>query len=467
MRRITLFSALIAAMLAPAAAQAHDTGADFSHAAVFAPLTPLALAAEPGYSDGGVEHVVGHHGFTGGHVAIEGDRLYVGSYGAGMRIFDISDPAAPKPIGQYTPGLRADAPPDAAVFDGREIAVLNGTARTHSRPEPQLSGTRTDRTEFLDVTDPANPELLWTFGPDQVDGESHNGDIVDARRLYLPSGGRGAQGLRIYDLDPLLGETPAAPANLFRGNPTTLWESSPYRGDKPVGPAYTHTHDLEVYTDYPVEGLGPRDIVLLAEGGNYTGSGNTGSIFVIDVTDPANPVVLLRWLHATADGHHPIRYFHEIQFVDGLPGVALVTDEDLHNGCGNAGGITAIQFAPNLQSATELSEWFIPLGTPAPVCSVHVFSSRNGYVALGSYNAGLQIVDYTEPTAPKQAGFFIAPGTTAWGALIHGEELIYVGDMSRGLDVFRFEGFPADPDPDPDPDPDDKPKKDKKPKKKP
>lgn len=441
LRRITLVSVLIAAGFTPSAAVAHDGGLDLSHAQVFAPFAPAPFATTPADPALAVEHVAGDSGFTGGHVAAQGERLYLGSYGRGMHIYDISEPTAPVRIGQYIPGgLRADAPPDAATFDGRELAVLNGTSRTHGSLPPDA---RTDRTEFLDVTDASNPRLLWTFGPDQVNGESHNGDIVDARRTYFPSGGRGDQGLRIYDLNPLLGETPAAPANLFRGNPGKLWEASPYRGDKPVGAAFTHTHDIEIYADYQVEGLGPRDIALLAEGGNYLGNGNTGSVFVIDVTDPANPVVLLRWLHESGPQHHPIRYHHEIQFVDGKPGLAIVTDEDLHSGCGNAGGITALQFAPDLTSATELSEWFIPLGTPAPVCSVHVFSSKDGFVYLGSYNAGLQVVDYNDPLNPRQAGYYIAPGTTAWGALAH-DDVVFVGDMTRGLDVYRFTG-PEDP----------------------
>src|SRR5688572_25002126 len=353
-----------------------------------------------------------------------------------MRIYDISDPADPTFLGKYTPGLRADAPPDAAVLDGRHIAVLNGTSRTHGALPPDA---RTDRTEFLDVTDPANPRLLWTFGPDQIDGESHNGDIVDARKLYFPSGGRGAQGLRIYDLSPLVGTPNGAPQNIFRGNPGTLWEASPYRNGRPVGAAFTHTHDIEVYVDHPVEGLGARDIALLAEGGNYAGNGDTGSTFVIDVTDPRNPVVLYRFLHEKGVDHHPIRYHHEAQLLDSDPSVMLITDEDMHNGCGNAGGITAVRLAPDLTSATELSEWFIPFGTPAPVCSVHVFSSEGSLVFLGSYNAGLQVVDYADPVNPRQVGHFIAEGTTAWGALFH-RGYVYVGDMTRGLDVFRYTG---------------------------
>jgi hypothetical protein len=413
------------------AGNAHETEHALVPLVAFGELAPTALAPREN-----VEYVGGANGFTGGHVAFESGRLYLGSYGAGMRIYDVSNPADPALLGQYTPGMRADAPPDAIVMDGRHIAVLNGTRRTHALLP---NAARTDRTEFLDVTDPAQPKVLWTFGPDQVDGESHNGDIVDSRRLYLPSGGVGAQGLRIYDLNPLVGTPAGAPQNLFRGNPRDLWERSPYRGDKPLGPAFTHTHDVEVYVDYPVEGLGLRDIVLLAEGGNYLGSGDTGSVFVIDVTDPRSPVVLQRWFHERGTDHHPIRYHHEAQFLDSQPGLMLVTDEDMHNGCGAAGGITAVRLSPTLTSATEVSEWFVPFGTPAAVCSVHVFSSEGPLVFLGSYNAGLQVVDYSDPANPRQVGHFIAEAATAWGALYH-DGHVYVGDMSRGLDVFRYTG---------------------------
>jgi hypothetical protein len=415
-------AALLAGLAPLSAAQAHDAGVDHAQA-TFATVSPLAVPLGLGEN---VRYVGGDNGFTGGHVVVDRNRLYVGSYGRGMYIYDISDPAAPRRIGGYVPGgLRADAPPDAAYIGKRHIAVLNGTRRTstHSAVPPDA---RTDRTEFLDVTDPASPRLLHTFGPDQVDGESHNGDIVDRRRLYFPSGGVGAQGLRIYSLSPLLGRQPGAPANLFRGDPAKLWEESPYRDGKPVGAPFTHTHDITVYPDYEVAGLGRRDIALLAEGGNYLGSGNTGSVFVVDVTDPRAPVVLNRWLH-------------EAQFLDGDRHVMLVTDEDMHNGCGGTGGVVAVRLSDDLRSTTELSEWFIPAGTPAPVCSVHVFSSQGDRVYFGSYNAGLQVVDYSDPAAPRRVGQYIAEGTTAWGAQVH-KGYVYMGDMSRGLDVLQPTG---------------------------
>ncbi len=186
--------------------------------------------------------------------------------------------------------------------------------------------------------------------------------------------------------------------------------------------------------------LAPRDIALLAEGGAYANdAGNTGSLFVIDITDPRNPVALNRWLHERGEGHHPIRYHHEAQFLDGDRSVILVADEDMHNGCGDVGGVTALRVSADLtRVTTELSEWFVPATTPAPVCSVHVFSSQGSLAFFGSYNAGLQVVDYSDPAKPVQAAYSIQPGTAAWGALVHGEQ-VYVGDMARGLDVFELD----------------------------
>ncbi len=427
---------LTAATAVPYTASASDVVDAHDHDLAHADHRPAGNTAVAYPLADGVRHVGGDHAATGGHSVVEGDRLYVGSYGLGMRIFDISDREAPRLVGSYLPGLRADAVPDAAVFDGRHIATLNGTRRVSA------TELRTDRSEFLDVTDPAKPKVLWTLvGP--ADGEAHNGDLVDQRRLWFASGGAGVNGLRIYDVNPVLAATPSAPQNLFRGDPGQLWAESPYRQGRPVGAPFTHTHDMSVYVDHPVRqpdgSYASRDIVLLAEGGAYLNdAGNTGSMFVIDVTDPRKPVVLNRWLHARGDGHHPIRYHHEAQFLDGDPSVVLVADEDMHNGCGDAGGVTAIRMSEDLTRAEELSEWFVPASTPAPVCSVHVFSSQGSLVFLGSYNAGLQVVDYSDPARPVQAGYSIQPGTTAWGATVHGEH-VYVGDMARGLDVFRLD----------------------------
>ncbi len=413
-----------------------------------------------------VEYVGGHNGFTGGHIFVEHDILYVGSYGIGFRMYDISDPANPVCIAEiHSTGIAsADSVPDAATFgtgeDARTIVALGGTGRIEGAPVPEAN---TDRTDFYDVTDPENPILLATLGPDQIHGEAHNADIFDEERLWLPSGGAGNRGLRIYDMNPLLvGETPdeRKPVELFPtadapedlDDPLELWAASPYYDEEtePIGTdRFSHTHDISIYPDYPVAGLGSRDIILLAEGGSYlqdepNAAGDTGSVFVIDITDPAAPVVLYRWVHPfehdEGEEHHGIRYHHEAQFLDGDPHVMLITDEDLHStpDCSRpAAGITAVRLSDDLQSSEELSEWYIPVVPDAAVCSAHVFDSYGDYVFMGSYNAGLQVIDYSDPAAPEQAGFYVAEGATSWGAYYH-EGYAYVGDVSRGLDVFRF-----------------------------
>ena len=196
--------------------------------------------------------------------------------------------------------------------------------------------------------------------------------------------------------------------------------------------------------------LANRDIILLAEGGDYTNNaGNTGSVFVIDITDPRNPVVLQRWLHQTGTGHHPIRYHHEAMFIEGQPNLMVVSDEDLHNGCGTAGGVTAVQLSPDLQSATETSEFFIPAGTPAAVCSAHVFSNRGNILFMGGYNAGVVAIDYSDPTKPKLAGHWLKEGGNVWGAYYNPDDgYVYAGDWTTGLEVLQFlapiPGIPQD-----------------------
>lgn len=420
--RKTLLAAMSAALAIPALAAASLPGVD---------------DPQVGYAEN-VHHIANVPG-VGGHVAVEGDRLYAGAYGLGMRIFDISDRDNPVVIGEYYPERgRADAVPDGADFDGRLIA--------------SLAGNRTgfgNSTEFLDVTDPENIEVLWRWT--DAEGNAHTGDIIDERKLWMPAGG---SRFRLYDLTPLLDEG-QEPAKLTDIDLFQAWMESPHRNDRPVGPGFTHLHEATHHLDVevrlpeaewvdqdgdgtPDETYATRDLALVAEGGSYTNNnGNTGSMFVVDITDPANPVVRYRFLHPTGPDHHPIRYFHEARLLDGDPSVLIISDEDLHNGC-DAGGLTILKMTPDYTDAVELAEWFNGLGTPAAICSVHNFTTEGHLAYVGSYNAGLQIVDLSDPAEPKRAGQFIAPGADSWGAQIY-DGRIYVGDLGgRGLDVFEY-----------------------------
>jgi hypothetical protein len=49
------------------------------------------------------------------------------------------------------------------------------------------------------------------------------------------------------------------------------------------------------------------------------------------------------------------------------------------------------------------------------------------------------VVDYSNPAAPRRVGHYIAEGATSWVAHYH-HGFVYMGDMSRGLDVLRWHG---------------------------
>lgn len=467
MKRSCAALVLLVALLGPApAALAHpgedhlgtysESGAHLTHfnptEFLFPAFGPSEAVATSNTAE--VTHLKNVGGNTGGHIVFQGKRLYMGNYGTGFSVYDIADPANPLKIATWQPGpkdlqdpgARADAVPDVWAVGGRHIVAFGGTSRHAS----------TTRTEFVDATDPTNLKLLWQF-VGKADGESHNSDVIDERGLWIPSGSSPNGGLRIYDMRPLLQNPPGAPVNLFRGNPNDLWRDSPYRNGRPVDEAYSHTHDVQAYVDYRVllprsqwkdDGdrdrrkdptYAKRDILLMAEGGNYTAGNDVGSIYVIDITNPRKPVALNQWRNdQEKTGFAPIRYYHEIQFVDGLNDVMAVTDEDMHSGC-QAGGMILIKASDRLTGPIDaLSQWFNGHGTPAAVCSMHVMSSKDGFLIDGSYNAGLQVVDVRHPRQPVDAASVILPGANTWGAYVRGS-YIYTGDFGgRGLDVFRL-----------------------------
>jgi hypothetical protein len=126
-------------------------------------------------------------------------------------------------------------------------------------------------------------------------------------------------------------------------------------------------------------------------------------------------------------------------FIEGKPNLMVVSDEDLHNGCGTAGGVTAVQLTPDLRGATEMSEWFLPAGTPAAVCSAHVFSNAGNVLFMGSYNAGVVALDYSDPAKPKLVGHYLKEGGNDWGAYYNPNDgYVYAGDWTSGLDVLQF-----------------------------
>lgn len=80
-------------------------------------------------------------------------------------------------------------------------------------------------------------------------------------------------------------------------------------------------------------------------------------------------------------------------------------------------------------------------------CSAHYFSERDGIVAIAWYQAGIRLLDVSDPADIKQVGYYINPATWVFGAEWIGEgaaggEIFYTLDPARGVDILRFDRTP-------------------------
>jgi hypothetical protein len=90
--------------------------------------------------------------------------------------------------------------------------------------------------------------------------------------------------------------------------------------------------------------------------------------------------------------------------------------------------------------------------TTAPItsCSAHYFELSGSTLAAAWYGQGLRVVDASDARDLRQVGYYYVTGTDpatnpsslSWDTAWHGD-LIYLFDMSRGIEVLRLRGGPA------------------------
>jgi hypothetical protein len=110
---------------------------------------------------------------------------------------------------------------------------------------------------------------------------------------------------------------------------------------------------------------------------------------------------------------------------------------------------------PNSRYFLEKLDDYTPYGQPGDNpgvnCSAHWFTVLGDMVAIGFYGQGTRVLDVSDPTDIKQAGYFRVPGVTASGdtpaqlannasAAYWHNGYIYVADYTRGIDVLKYTG---------------------------
>lgn len=188
---------------------------------------------------------------------------------------------------------------------------------------------------------------------------------------------------------------------------------------------------------------GVHDIEFSPEGDRaYAASEHNYRIY--DTTDPVAPVLLSRtpnvgtYAHAvfpSSDRELMVTNNESLAlggfFAPGsgvCPGEGLasydITDEGAPQG-------PLAYYTPNVVGQTD-----------ARACTSHFgrFAPDTRILSMGWYIAGTRIVDWSDPANPVEVAAAVLEDTETWAAKFHEGPYVYVGDLGRGFDVFRWSG---------------------------
>lgn len=357
-------------------------------------------------------------GIGGRVITVEGQqRLYM-TGSQGLYIFDLSDPALPLPLGFYQlPHFQNE---DVDVSDdGSRVIISTDTASV------DRSAERRNGIHVLDTSDPGDIRRVG-FMPQS----NHTTTCADDACEWLyGSGGK------ILDATD-----PADIKEVGTWKPRNLDD----------GTAVSGGHALN------------RD-----ESGLMIS--DTNPRLVLDVTDPATPVILTSGAASVnlPDGllqHNNVRLgaaeWTPRAEGDDSPelraGELLVgnSESNVRAQCGkNAGGLSSWSMRDFDKGASlEQRDVFRPVngditkGDPAANalgCSGHWFTVRDNMIAASWYEHGVRFIEVSPQGSFTQRGFFqpvvTEAGAAHWVVADDGTEYVYSMDYARGIDILRFD----------------------------
>ena len=159
-----------------------------------------------------------------------------------------------------------------------------------------------------------------------------------------------------------------------------------------------------------------------------------------DITDPANPGTA-NPVHVDTTLGGNVNYWHSSSFTwDGQ--YILWNDESFTGRCNPTqdGRMRVYRIADN----TFTASFMIPRSQGSAYCSIHngnIIPVADRYLLVAAwYAGGTSIVDFTNPAAPVEVGYYdasVGGATDTWSSYWY-NDAIYANDINRGFDVFQM-----------------------------
>ncbi|MFM1815927.1 MAG: hypothetical protein RLZ98_2622 [Pseudomonadota bacterium] len=359
-----------------------------------------------------------------GQVTVAGNYAYLGYMRGpeGTSILDISDPRNPK--------LMSTVMLDGAGYHSHKVRVVGDIMIVNSeRYGAKEAEWQDGGFKIYDIKDKSNPKLIHF---QKTYGKGVHRFAADERYAYISTEMEGFVGniLVIYDI-----QNPSKPVEAGRwwmpGQNVAAGETP-----DPKGKEHRLHHALRQGDQL------------------YAGCWMSG-YWIIDISDISRPKTLGKY-DPHPEAAEPSHTFVKVPFKVKGKDIALGVDEERSNRGGDEGRPHAPLYIVDVSDATKpekITAFHVPEdaspyanGGPGTRYGAHqlreVIDDTLCYVTW--FGAGLRIIDFADPSAPKDVGHFIPEPGRGYKAPLTNDVamddrgLIYVTDKGRGLDVIEF-----------------------------